>query len=341
MNDTRPRDGTSRLMGGAPRRVVFLVLPGVHALDLAGPLQVFDTANEFGPHYDLQYAASTTEVRGAQGLTYAHLPPLPTVQAGDTVVVPGVRIWQTGQPTSRPPGVTTDAPTRAWLRHAHEAGARVTSVCAGALALAEAGLLDGRKCTTHWYLTKHLQTRHPRAHVVENALFVHDGPITTSAGVASGIDMALSLVERDLGPRLTALVARSLVVYVRRDGTHGQGSVYLEYRTHLHPGVHRAQDHLCAHPTEKVTLADLARVANMSERTLARAFKEATNLTPLQYQHLLRLEVARTLLHDPHLTLEAVAYRAGFEDARHFRRLWTRHHGAPPSASRASVTARA
>jgi transcriptional regulator GlxA family with amidase domain len=165
-------------------------------------------------------------------------------------------------------------------------------------------------------------------------LFVRDGRITTSAGIASGIDMALAVVEQAHGALLAAQVARYLVVYLRRNGSHAQQSLYLDYRTHLNSGVHRAQDYLLASLTTPVSLADLAATTHMPVRSLTRAFKEATGLTPLQYHQLLRLELGATLLENPDLSVEVVAERCGFDDARHFRRLWRRVYGAPPSRSR-------
>jgi transcriptional regulator GlxA family with amidase domain len=222
-----------------------------------------------------------------------------------------------------------------WLAEAYQAGAYLASVCTGAFVLGEAGLLDGRRCTTHWEAVPLLRSRYPRAKVDEATLFVHDGRITTSAGIASGIDMALALIERAHGPLLTAQIARYLVVYLRRNGSHAQQSIYLDYRTHLHSGVHRAQDYLVASLTTPVSLTDLAAASQMSVRNLSRAFKEATGLTPLQYHQRLRLELGATLLDNPDLSIEAIAQRCGFDDARHFRRLWQRTFGTPPSRHRA------
>jgi transcriptional regulator GlxA family with amidase domain len=143
--------------------------------------------------------------------------------------------------------------------------------------------------------------------------------------------MALSLIELHYGPTLTAKVARDLVVFLRRHGAHHQTSVYLSFRDHLHPGVHRVQDWLSAHFAEPV---QLAKLANMSSRNLVRAFKTTTGLTPLQYQQRLRLEFAGSLLRDSQLTLESIAESCGFADARHFRRLWKSVFQAPPSETR-------
>jgi transcriptional regulator GlxA family with amidase domain len=196
------------------------------------------------------------------------------------------------------------------------------------------GLLDGRQCTTHWTRLDDLQRRFPRARVLTNRLFVEDGQVTTSAGIASGIDMALALVERRHGPLVAAAAAREMVVYVRRDGSHRQQSVYLEYRTHLHAGIHRVQDWLIAHPDERATIEDLARLAALSPRHLTRVFRQATGVSIQEYRTRLRLERARALLRDPSLTVEAVAARCGFESARQLRRVWKAAFGTAPSAGR-------
>lgn len=313
-------------------RVFVLLLPGVHLLDLAGPAQVFHSASEQGAEYTVTFCATQSQVRSAQGLMLTDLAPLPQVQPSDLILVPGVQI---GAVSLLPTLLNPEA--RDWLQVSVASGVEIAAICAGALALGEAGLLSGRRCTTHWALTGPLQQRHPRARVLENVLFVQDQGVTTSAGIASGIDLALSLVERHHGPLLTARVARELVVYLRRSGEHAQTSIYLEYRTHLHAGVHRVQDWLIAHPADQATLTDLAAVAGLSARHLTRSFKAATGLTVLDYQHRLRLELARTLLHDPRLTFDAVAARSGFGNARALRRVWHSCFGAPLSEHRLEV----
>ena len=176
------------------------------------------------------------------------------------------------------------------------------------------------------------------AQVVDGVLYVSDRGIVTSAGIASGIDMALSLVEQQHGSRLASEVARHLVIYLRRNGKQPQQSVYLQYRNHLHSGIHQVQNWLAEHLTESISLTELAQIAHMSVRSFSRAFKEATGLTPVQYRQRLRLEVAATLLHGSELSIEAIAARCGFDDARHFRRLWQRYFGTAPSATRQQQT---
>lgn len=306
------------------RRVVFLLLPGVHLLDMAGPAQAFDSAADYGATYKLLFCAVSTETPSAQGLVLKTETELPAVGPNDLMIIPGQRAKHIGLRLLSPK-------IRSWLQSGYESGAHLASVCSGAFALGEAGFLSGRRCTTHWSLTDELQRRHPDARVVTAALYVHDGRVTTSAGIASGIDMALSLIESHYGPTLTAKVSRDLVVFLRRHGAHDQTSIYISFRDHLHPGVHRVQDWLGAHFAESVPLPRLARLANMSSRNLLRAFKTATGLTPLQYQQRLRLEFAGSLIRDSRFTLESIAESSGFADARHFRRLWKSTFHAPPS----------
>ena len=327
---SRPSSRSTTEPAGSVCNVHVLLLPKVNLLDLGGPVQVFDVAALFGMPYELSYCAERSHILSAQGLPLGPVRPLPRVEAGDLVLIPGPRI---DGPDHH---VITPTVTN-WLQEAYDNGARVASVCSGSFALAQAGLLDGRRCTSHWAHIETTRRHFPTAKVQDDVLFTHDGRVTTSAGIASGIDMALSLVERDHGPLLTAKVARYLVVYLRRDGVHTQSSVYLDYRTHQHPRVHRVQDYLVERFTSKVTLGELAELAKLSERGLTKAFKTHTGLTPLEYQQQLRLELAGQLMNDPRLSLEEIAHHCGFDEARSLRRLWTARYGRPPSAARPSA----
>jgi transcriptional regulator GlxA family with amidase domain len=314
--------------GDDVRRVILVAFPAVEILDLAGPVQVFDEARRSGAAYELLYCGTRPRLRTDQGLWLGDLAPLPAVEASDLVLVPGFRMAALRE---------AERGLSRWLRAAAATGAHLASVCTGAFLLGSAGLLDGRQCTTHWSRVEELQQRFPAARVLSERLFVTDGPITTSAGIASGIDMALALVERHHGPQIASAVAREMVVYLRRDGSQRQQSIYLDYRSHLHPGVHRVQDWLLAHAAQPATLSELARVGLMSPRHLTRLFRQATGISIRAFVTRLRLERAAVLLHDPGLSLEAVARRSGFGSARQLRRCWRHLHGAPPSALRGSA----
>jgi transcriptional regulator GlxA family with amidase domain len=307
----------------AGRRLIFLYFDGCEVLDFAGPLQAFHEAINFGAPYTILHCGAAPAAHTQQGLAVAELSPLPEAHPGDRIVVPGFT-----------PPFRGAAAIVGWLRDAMQRGASLASICTGALLLADAGLLDGRRCTTHWKRVAELQRRCPSAEVLADRLFVEDGDLVTSAGIAAGIDLALALIERDHGALLAARVAREMVVYVRRDANRTQESVYLDHRTHLHPGVHAVQDFLSSHPGDRSGLPALARIAGMSTRSLTRAFRTLTGISIHAYRTRLRLEHARTLMANPTLTLDAIAAECGFADGRQLRRVWTAAYAAPPSATR-------
>jgi transcriptional regulator GlxA family with amidase domain len=317
-----------------PRRIVFLLLPGVQILDLAGPAQVFESAAISGKPYTLQYCAAAKEICSKQRLHLAHLDPLPEMSGNDMILIPGIDMVQANERKEASQLFAHIEHCKPWLQASYRAGVRIASICTGALVLGEVGLLHRRRCTTHWEFVSELQRRYPTAQVIDGVLYVHDRGITTSAGVTAGIDMALWLLERDCGPRFAAEIARQLVVYMRRNGSEDQVSVYLEYRTHLDPCVHRVQDWIEEHVNEPLSLAELAAVGQTSIRSLTRAFKTATGITPHRYQHLLRLELAVHLVKSSSLSLEAIAAKSGLGDPRHFRRVWHQRFGTSPSQSR-------
>jgi transcriptional regulator GlxA family with amidase domain len=315
------------------KRVIFAVPPGVELFDLAGPVQVFHEAAASGAPYRLIYAANSERLSTEQRLGLYGLVALPDVGADDLVMVPG-------STQLRRSIVARDGSMRkltGWLKAAYEAGATITSVCVGAFALAAAGLLDGRKATTHWKRVEEFQRAFPRVLVEPNRLYVVDGRIATSAGVASGVDLALALVERDYGPRIAAAAAREMVVTARRPGNDEQLSPFFALRDHTFAEVHVAQDWLVEHAGEPFTLASLAAVAGVSERTLTRQFRAATGNSVKSYATALRLEQARTLLRDRKLSVQSVAERCGFADARQLRRLWHAHFANSPSQERPTL----
>jgi transcriptional regulator GlxA family with amidase domain len=299
-------------------------IPLTEVLDISGPVQAFDEARQLGADYRIRHCAITPTVESAQGVIYAGLEPLPEVQPDDVVIVPGYPVRKLGPPRG----------LSAWLKQAFHTGAQVCSVCTGSFVLAEAGLLDGRRCTTHWKRLQEFQKKFPRTKVMSDRLFVQDGRIITSAGIASGIDMALDLIEQHHGPRMAAAVAREMVVYLRRDGHQRQESIYLDHRTHLHPGIHAVQDWFIANPSRPARLTELSAFAHMSPRNLTRVFRQATGISIHEYRTRLRLEQVRSLLNNPELTLEAIAERCGFAGARQLRRVWKAAFGSAPAAAR-------
>jgi transcriptional regulator GlxA family with amidase domain len=306
-------------------KVVFLLVPGVHLLDLAGPAQVFATAADAGYGYDLRYVAERPDVPTAQGLTVQAGLDWPDLAVDDLIVVPGWRAPRLGHT-----GPLGAASLRRLAGH-HARGGTVVSVCAGADALGRAGLLDGRHCTTHHDLQEELARRYPRATVIRDVLYVVDGRVATSAGIASGIDLGLHLIAVRHGPGAAARIAREMVVYTRRNGDEPQASAMLRHRSHLSDTVHDVQDLIDARFTERLLLADLATASGVSQRTLTRLFGQATGMTPLRYQQLLRTEHAEHLIGHG-ATVQAAARAAGFEDPRMLRRLRARNPHRPATS---------
>jgi len=298
--------------------IAFFLVPGVHLLDLAGPAQAFFTAADFGHPYTLSYVAEQPQVPSAQGLPLVARLDWPELGPEDLIVVPG---WRALTLADSP---AIGAASLQVLRDHHARGGTVASVCAGAEALGRAGLLDGRRCTTHHDLQDELALRHPRAAVVRDVLFTADDRVVTSAGIASGIDLALHLIATRHGPAVGAKVARNMVVYARRNGHESQASAMFRHRSHLDDTVHRAQDLIDARFAEPLPLPVLAAAVGVSERTLTRLFTRATGgLTPLRYQQTLRLERAEHFISHG-ATVDAAARSVGFEDPRMLRRLRAR-----------------
>ncbi|NUN68222.1 MAG: DJ-1/PfpI family protein [Bacteroidetes bacterium] len=301
-----------------PVTVFFLVLPYTHIMDLAGPDQVFLEAAGYGAEISVRYCSTTPRLH-----TSAHLPfgPLKhysrmTPSAGDIILVPGAELSYLLSSEFR-----RDKEVRAWLRRSHADGVTVGSICSGAFVLGEAGLLNGRRCTTHWKRTQELQKRYPEALVQENILYTFQEGIYTSAGIASGIDMALAIVERLAGPHLAHTVAREMVIYTRRNGEQHQQSEVMLYRNHIHSGIHAVQDRLTAHLDERTTLFDLAETACMSARNLTRIFRKETGVSVNDYITILRRERIRQLLKNPDLTRRQIAQQVGLKSERQVNRL--------------------
>lgn len=314
------------------KQVIFVIPPTTQILDLAGPLQAFSEAKGLGADYQIRFAGVAPQAPSAQGLLLAGLEHYSELQvtANDLILIAGI----SSQNLSEAQLLSLGAEFYAWLRRCYQQGAILCSICNGAFFLAQSGLLNGRKCTTHWSRTKELARRFPHICVVENRLFMKDQRLYTSAGICSGLDLALSIIEDDYGPRFTAKLAHMLVVYIRRDGEHSQQSVYLDYRAHLNPAIHKVQDQLTQYPERQHTIEILAQKVHMSPRNLTRQFKRETGVTIKTFVTLVRMEKAATLLHNPELSIDAIGVACGFQNPRQFRRLWRKFRGCSPSESR-------
>ena len=323
-----PSDRPAAQRAARPRDVVFVLLPRIVLLDLAGPADAFRNAELRLPgSYRLRFVAPQPTLPAAVGLQFSGLEPLPERLAPETILVL-IGISGTAIDSREP----LTARVIEWLRSANPA--LLMGVCAGSVLAAHAGLLAGRMCTTHHTHIEELRAVEPRARVLENRIFVEDGAVYTSAGVTAGLDLALHLIGQQLGAHVAADIARDLVVYLRRAGSDPALSPWVMHRNHLHPAVHRVQDAVARNPAASWSSTELSAVACTSARNLARLFAEHAGCSPLDYVQLLRFALARQLVTGSRLDLEGVAARAGFRSAQHLRRVWARWESRPPSALR-------
>ena len=302
-----------------PRDVVLVVFPGFQGLDLIGPVEVLHAAgDELGhPAYRLLVTASARgPVATASGITMAadwsidehdeHI---------DTLMVVG------GDGTY---GAVVDDHLVSHVARLARGARRVTSVCSGAFVLAQAGLLDGRRATTHWRVCDLLASSYPSVQVEPDPIYVRDGNVYTSAGVTAGMDLALALVEEDHGRDVALAIARRMVLFLRRPGNQSQFSAPLQAQAAEHDGIRAALHHVVEHPDADCSVAALARVALMSERNFARCFTTEVGVTPARYVERVRTETARRLLEEGDLGVEAIAGAAGFGTAETMRRTFLR-----------------
>lgn len=304
----------------APHRVAVLVLEGAKPLDVGIPAQVFTTRASM-PYEVRVCGPAPGLVAGGDGLSYHVAEGLEALDRAETIFIPGYRHPDRDDP---PAEVVTA------LRAAHERGARLAAISTGAFALAATGLLDHRRATTHWHYTQALAARHPLVRVDENVLFVDEGSVLTSAGAASGIDLCLHLVRRDHGVGVANHAARRLVAAPYRSGGQAQ-YVPRSLPPELGPVFAATREWALRQLDEPLTLADLARHANVSPRTFSRRFVEDTGYTPMQWVLRARVDMARELLERSDLDVEQIAARSGLGTGANLRLHFRRILGTSPS----------
>ncbi|TCO62977.1 GlxA family transcriptional regulator [Actinocrispum wychmicini] len=309
-----------------PKLVLMPVFDGFQTLDLTGPLEVFAGATRHvGNDYYSVVTASVGggPVRSHSGLTIVPDIDLAAVSEAHTIVVPG------GTGTHAPLPKLVD-----WLRVNAPLAVRIVSVCSGAFLLAEAGLLDGRRATTHWSVCDMLAKMFPDVEVDPEPIFVRDGNVATSAGVTSGIDLALALVEEDLGRDVALLIARHLVMYLRRPGNQTQFSAQLTAQAAERRPLREVQQWISEHPSAKLSVEALAARANLSPRQFARVFTAETGMTPGRYVDRVRLEAARRQLEDTEAGITKIAKTCGYGTPESMRRAFVRVLGVSPAEYR-------
>jgi transcriptional regulator GlxA family with amidase domain len=308
------------------RRVGIVVFPGFQVMGLAA-LSVFELANMMAPEpvYTLDFLSeSGRSVASSVGIvmaTRAFDDP-----AFDTLIIEG--------------GTEVRPATPGLIRFIKEASLvsrRIAAVCVGAFTLAEAGLLDGRRATTHWAYARDLQQRHPAVKVDEDRIFIQDGPVWTSAGMTAGIDLALALIEQDLGIDISRQIARKLVIYHRRSGGQSQHSALLE----LAPKSDRVQSALAyarRNLKNPLSVEELAKAAHLSPRQFSRVFSLETGQSPAKAVERLRVEAARSMMEEGRHAIDVVARETGFADRERMRRAFLRAFGQPPQAIRRNAS---
>ncbi|MFD4502902.1 GlxA family transcriptional regulator [Streptomyces sp. NPDC058457] len=309
----------------AQRTVLVVLFDGVQSLDVTGPVEVFTGAENHTPgSYRIRTASlDGAPVRTSSGLTVVPDGVLSDASDPHTLLVPG------GQGTRR-----SDPELVAWLRAHGPLAGRLVSVCTGAVLLAAAGLLDGHRATTHWAYCETLARDHPAVDVDPDPIYVRDGRVATSAGVTSGIDLALALVEEDLGRDVALTVARHLVVFLRRPGNQAQFSAQLAAQTAQREPLREVQQWITEHPDDDLSVEALAARAALSPRHFARAFQAETGTTPGRYVDRVRLEHARRLLEDTGDGVGEVSRASGYGTPEAMRRAFLKALGATPAEYR-------
>src|SRR3954454_18637355 len=314
-----------------PRRVVILAFPGVQPLDVTGPGEVFSGADAIsgGGAYEVEGVAKDADPIAVRGAGYSLLPKTTTASCRgpiDTLVVAGgVGVLS----------AEDDTELIRWIRSAARRSRRVTSGCSGSFLLARAGLLECRTVTTHWASTGELARRHPELKVDPNPIFIRDGDVWTSAGVTSGMDLSLALVEEDLGREIAVEIARWLVLFLQRPGGQAQFSTHLSAQLAERRPLRELQSWIADNLERDLRVETLAERAAMSPRNFARFFRRETGMTPAAYVEELRVERARQLLEDSSDAVELVSGRCGFGTPETMRRAFSRRVGVPPAAYRA------
>lgn len=317
-----------------PVKILFLLFPKTHLLDLAGPAQAFYEANQISGQNCFQtiFTGANGSVRTEQGALFEGMtnPGDVVLEKGDFICVPGFDFLS----FSKGELDETIRKMKGWFWQQRKKGVYIGSICSGALALAKMGLLDNVQCTTHWKCLFYAQSHYPKARFLDNRLYVFDKEIFTSAGMTAGIDMTLSLVDKWCSPLLAAKVAQEMVINVRRAETKDQQNIFLDFDNHFNAEVYRAQEILANRLDSRFTVRDLAKMMNLSERHLARLFKRHTGQTIQACRNRLRLQHGEQLLLNTEMFVKEIAVACGYESSRQFIRLWKSEKKVSPEVFR-------
>lgn len=311
----------------------FLIPPEVQLLDIAGPIHLFYEANEYGAQFKTHYLSLNpgTEEISSAGIALGSLEPFWNFTLGphDLLFIPGLESHLFFAEDFK----SKNQRFFSWLKEQHQNKGKICSVCTGAYLMAFAGLFEGKSCTTHWKYFRDFKTRFPLAKLLSDRLIVKDGNLYSSAGVSSGIDLALFLLEEIYGPVFATKIAKEVVIYLRRTENDPQLSVFLQYRNHMDNRIHQIQDALAQNLDKKLKIEELAESFHMSPRNLTRVFKKTTGITIGDYLAQLRVERAQQLLSNGS-KVNAVSLACGLQSSNQLRSLLKKHTESLPSQLR-------
>ncbi len=312
------------------KNIYFLIPPKTHPLDIIGPAQLFYECIEYGANLNLYFVSSTleNEVTSTLGLGFSQLTSYKNfaLASGDILVVPGIQFSLLNDSTFKKESESFYF----WLNAQYNNGATLVSVCTGAFLLADAGLLKGKKATTHWKGFEIFEQKFPDTELLKNRLFVENDRIYTSAGMLSGIDLCLYLVEKEYGVKFAVEIAKEVVMYLRRGASDPQLSIFLQFRNHLENRIHVAQDYISKNLTLSFTIEDIADTVNMSARNLTRLFKKTTGITIGHYHSKLRVEQAVHLLAEG-FTMDYTTEQCGLKSSTQLRTLLKKYEESIPT----------
>jgi transcriptional regulator GlxA family with amidase domain len=312
-------------------RIALLAFPRVQLLDIVGPADVFaEAAKQLGNPRAYRVEVIGTEpglLKGSSGLRLAVDSTVETHKGKlDTLLVAGSPFVD---------DIARNPVLQQWLRQQAGSVRRIGSVCSGAFVLAAAGMLRGRRVTTHWNSSTRLSEENPDTQVEADSIYVKDGNLYTSAGVTAGMDLALAMVEEDHGRELALRVAREMVMFFKRPGGQSQFSAHLAAQTAERSSIRAIRDYVLAHLKDDLSIPALAARAGMSERNFARVFKQEAGSTPAEFVELARIDAARRLAEESDLPLKRLADEVGYANVDGFRRAFLRRLGVTPSDYRA------
>ena len=319
-----------------PRRVVILATPSAQSLEIAGPVEVFsmvaeklrEAGRERMSGYAVEVVSATSDltIKSSSGLTILANRTWREIDYSiDTLLVAGgMEVWSGA----------SEADLLEWIPRRVERARRYGSICTGAFVLAEAGILDGRRATTHWYFCQQLQKDYPRIVVDPEPIFIRDGPLYTSAGVTSGIDLAVSMVEEDFGIDIALRVARALVLFLRRPAGQNQFSTALAFQGASRIPLRELPVYVLEHLQDPLTVENLAARVAMSVRNFSRVFAEEFDTTPAAFVERLRVETAKRLIEESARSFEEIASQCGLGSVDSLRRIFEREFGLTPAQLR-------